>query len=132
MSVLTILYARFMGAGTIHRDRMKALPGHVYEIRDLHCIVPGAGAGSIEVFQRGIETDAFTVTSRTYDEALMATWFTSAAGVQPSFQYQDPIRTKFFTVHKLTSTGAAIVIISGTLKKAGKTELLWEWFRKGR
>lgn len=112
--------------------RFKAPRGFMYEIWDIHFMVFTAGAGILTIVNYLLEDEVTTISVRR-SEGILASFSSTIAGQAEDFTFTKGEKTKFITgARDGSNTMGVIAIIHYELIKASRTELLLEWFRKGR
>lgn len=110
----------------------KAPKGTMYKIWDVHSTIFAGGANAIGVlnFLSELIEDVWNVDDT---GGLIAVFDTAITGSTQDFQFTTGEKSKFITIAKDGSSAfAASIIIHYELISASKTELIIEWFRKGR
>lgn len=114
--------------------KFKAPKGFMYNIFDIHFSVTLAGSNIVGVLnyllEDEVDQDDWNVANA---EGVLAIIATNIAGQAEDFNFTKGEMTKFISIAANTSTVfACFIIIHFELVKASKTELILEWFRKGR
>ena len=114
--------------------RFKAPHGFMYEITDIHFSVLAAVNNRVYVIGYDIEEKGTSTDIAASDVADFIAIMETEAIRQQSFHFSVAEKVKYLLLAQAASGNAfeCSVVIVGRLTKASKTELLMEWFRKGR
>lgn len=111
--------------------RFKAPIRHMYEIHSIYGSIFSGGSNFVSIVDYLLE-DEVTSIPNTVDTIALIT--SNIAGTQFQFNLPVPAKTKFISVGpgNDSTVFSTHIYINYELIKASKTELLMEWFRKGR
>lgn len=109
----------------------KAPKGFMYEIFDIHFSILVGGSNGIGVVPYQLEDEVVFLSTTTSE--FLAFMPTDIAGNIADFAFTKGEKTKYITIAIQDSTAiGVIIIIHYELTHASRTELILEWFRKGR
>lgn len=112
--------------------RIKAPTGLMFKIHSMYATTITPGDNGILVINESLEEQVTTIGNAAIRSGVI---FEMEADVSQNAYFGLPVPeiTKFISIATRTSTAFAVdVFINYEFKKATKTELLIEWFRKGR
>lgn len=108
----------------------KAPKNEIYMIRSITIIPVTIAANRVLVFDRHTEEEPASI-SESVDTIFFANM---ALSVITQIYYEEPVITKFIGINAVNESTPfdARIIINYSTRRATKTELIIEWFRKGR
>ena len=111
--------------------RYKAPRGFMYEIFTMYGAIDTANGNSVAILDYLVEDEVSFISNLSH---LIGLIDTLVAGNHFNFTLLAPIKTKFISISASFTSPSFIVnlFINYKLVKASRTELLLEWFRKGR
>lgn len=112
--------------------KYRAPRNFMYLIHSVHLTVLTAGNNRVIVIDELAE-DEVTTLSVGRSSGIIFVGETDIAGLLPDITFSVPLPSKFISIgRELATTFSAFIIIDYELIEASKTELIIEWFRKGR
>lgn len=126
---MVILVSKFLNENSVP-FRYKAPRHFMYIIEDIHWSGMGAAGNRVLVFDYALEDEVTTVNIATKHPIA---FFDTTLRASQDVEFTTPLKTKFISI--ALDSGVAFqgfLIIAGNLVQVSKTELLIEWFRKGR
>lgn len=102
----------------------------MYKIHSFYGIINFAGNNSVRILNYAVEDD-FVIGAQ--NEGLIFAIEADSGNISALFVLPVPEITKWITIHRSSGTAfTGTVFMNYELVKATRTELLIEWFRKGR
>lgn len=114
--------------------RFKAPVGMMYEITDIMGVVQNGGVNVAWVlpFELEDERGNFDPGDSGFD-AIAAVAANDLVAAPHYFHYSTPVKTKWITMARRSNTAFKVLFfINYSLITVSKTDLILEWFRKGR
>lgn len=130
MNNLVLIFEKLF-MGIISMERLKAPRGKVFEVTDIMYSADTTGAANVLVYRRDLPDEYDGVNPAPVTLGDIIAYFSEDVIQVMQYHYSEPIRTKFLTILKNFSAGQGHIVIIGRIVKASKSELIWEWFRRG-